>query len=73
MATRKIVPRADGEGSIGKATKQWGAVHTKDLILNKTGDTGQVLAKAEDGSVEFIDSVVVSPFNLQLVLGARRS
>lgn len=31
MATRSIVPRADGEGSLGTETKQWGDVQTKKL------------------------------------------
>lgn len=31
MATRRIVPRNDDEGSIGKPTKQWGDVQTKKI------------------------------------------
>jgi len=31
MATRNIVPRGDGEGSVGTSTKRWGDVRTKQL------------------------------------------
>lgn len=31
MATRSIVPRADGEGGLGVAAKRWGEVHTNNL------------------------------------------
>ena len=31
MATRNIVPRANGEGSIGTAAKHWGAGHFDTL------------------------------------------
>ena len=31
MPTRRIVPRNDGEGSIGKPSKQWGDVQTKKI------------------------------------------
>lgn len=32
MATRNIVPRADGEGSIGTLLKKWGAVYADDIL-----------------------------------------
>jgi hypothetical protein len=34
MATRNIVPRANGEGSIGTLTKKWGALHVVSLIFD---------------------------------------
>ena len=33
MSTRNIVPRADGEGSIGTAAKMWGYVYAKALNI----------------------------------------
>lgn len=41
MATRNIVPRGDGEGSLGTNVKKWGAVHTDSLAVNEnaTGPT----------------------------------
>ena len=34
MATTNIVPRANNEGSLGTASKQWNTVRTKDLYLD---------------------------------------
>ena len=34
MATRNYVPRANGEGSIGKAKKRWGAAFFDKLFVN---------------------------------------
>ena len=34
MATRKIVPRADGEGGVGSSSKEWGEGHYKTLNVN---------------------------------------
>ena len=31
MATKNIVPRADGEGSLGRAAKQWGDAQIKKI------------------------------------------
>ena len=33
MATRNIVPRATGEGSIGTSAKTWGAVYADDIAI----------------------------------------
>lgn len=38
MATRNIVPRADGEGSLGTYTKKWGAVYAEDIHGDVTGN-----------------------------------
>ena len=37
MATRDMVPRADGEGSIGTALKAWGKGYFKELGLPDAG------------------------------------
>lgn len=42
MATRNIVPRADGEGGLGKDGKQWGQVQTKSLISGTADISGNV-------------------------------
>ena len=34
MATRNIVPRADGEGCIGTESKKWKNVNAKTLTTN---------------------------------------
>lgn len=34
MATRNLVPRANGEGSLGRADKKWGAVYAGDLHVD---------------------------------------
>lgn len=54
MATRNIVPRADGEGSLGTNLKKWGAVYADDIAVTNgvtastfTGDvTGDVTGTA---------------------------
>lgn len=54
MATRNIVPRATGEGSIGTSAKTWGAVYADDIAVTNgvtastfTGDlTGDVTGTA---------------------------
>ena len=38
--TRNIVPRANGEGSIGTDAKQWGAIKAKEIYINGL-DVGQ--------------------------------
>lgn len=52
MATRRIVPRNDGEGSIGKPTKQWGDIQTKKInnipIEGLATNTIDGLMSAED-------------------------
>lgn len=65
MTTRSLVPRATGEGSLGKATKVWGDLRTvnatitgtltipdKSIALSKTADisTGIILGRNTSGS-----------------------
>ena len=42
MGTRSIVPRANGEGSIGTEAKQWGDVETQKLNGINTKDVLQL-------------------------------
>ena len=44
MSTKNIVPRADGEGSLGTTTKRWGDVQTKKLTSQGAVSAGSVTA-----------------------------
>lgn len=33
MATRRIVPREDGEGSLGRADKKWGGIYATSPVV----------------------------------------
>ena len=43
MATRNIVPRATGEGSIGTSSKKWGAGYFDDLTVTGQGSLSDYL------------------------------
>lgn len=63
MATRNIVPRADGEGCIGTESKKWKNVNAKTLTTNKitlttNGITTLQRNKAyEVGDIAYSDSL----------------
>jgi len=42
MATRNIVPRADGEGKLGTTAKKWGEVHAGAVSAGSVTSTGAV-------------------------------
>lgn len=42
MSTKNIVPRADGEGSLGTAAKRWGDVQTKKLTSEGAVNAGSI-------------------------------
>jgi len=42
MATRNIVPRADGEGKLGTTAKKWGEVHAGAVAAESVTSTGAV-------------------------------
>ena len=44
MATRNIVPRADGEGKLGTAAKKWGEVHAGSVTATGAVSAGSVTA-----------------------------
>ena len=44
MATKNIVPRANGEGNLGTAEKTWDKVYTNDVILPEDKSLNEVLA-----------------------------
>jgi hypothetical protein len=50
MATRRIVPREDGEGSLGRSDKKWGGLFATSpivFVINEYADD----AAAEAGGV----------------------
>lgn len=47
MTTRNLVPRADGEGSLGTAAKQWGAMRAKNIYIDGVDVTEAVTETAE--------------------------
>lgn len=49
MTTRNLVPRADGEGSLGTAEKQWGAMRAKKVYIDGT-DFEEVLEDTLDAA-----------------------
>ncbi len=54
MATRNIVPRADGEGKIGTSSKKWGEVNTRKLSVKPSSDDPEVLeVKDAAGNILF--------------------
>lgn len=44
MATRNIVPRADGEGKLGTTAKKWGEVNAGSVVAGSVSATGAVSA-----------------------------
>lgn len=64
MTTRNIVPRADGEGSIGTASKAWGAVRADVLYTDSilASDSGTALraevAKTADYTATTSDGII---------------
>ena len=57
MATRSIVPRADGEGSLGTEEKKWGTVYA-DSVKAETVTAANVVATTYNGAD--IDSEIAS-------------
>ena len=51
MATVDVVPRADGEGAVGDAAKQWGSVGTKQLVIGKTETPVNASATGTKGTI----------------------
>lgn len=49
MTTRNLVPRADGEGSLGTEAKQWGAMRAKKVYIDGT-DFEEVLEDTLDAA-----------------------
>lgn len=49
MATRNIVPRNDGEGNLGTATKKWNGMYTNNLNGRNVDSDGKKLDETRDG------------------------
>ena len=65
MATRNIVPRADGEGQVGLAAQAWGKVYADEIyeggVRVQTGassDGKDVKASSTDASPGYLDAKV---------------
>ena len=56
MTTRNIVPRADGEGSLGTSVKKWGDVHTDALHAGTIETTGSISGVTEPETDESVRS-----------------
>lgn len=69
MATQNFVPRADGEGGVGTALKNWLNVFTKNLIINGDRLTGK--ATAADVIDGTSDAKIVTPLMMENKLTAR--
>ena len=64
-ATRAIVPRADTEGSIGTAAKQWGGVYGVEAYISALTDHGVVVG----GGTGALDTLAVGT-NGQVLVGS---
>jgi|GEM_PF-6693530 len=49
MSTRNIVPRNDGEGNLGTATKKWNGMYTNTLNGRNVDNDGKKLDETRDG------------------------
>ena len=65
MATRNIVPRADGEGQVGLAAQAWGKVYADEIyeggVRVQTGESSDdktVKASSTDETPGFLDAKV---------------
>ena len=59
MATRNIVPRANGEGSVGTAAKKWGNVQTVGINLNGF-DVAKLLLLRKNGTAYEYNNIAVA-------------
>ena len=50
MATKSIVPRANGEGSLGTTAKGWGGLYTTDTTTSSANTGGVLQLAANDGA-----------------------
>jgi len=51
MATKSIVPRANGEGSLGTAAKGWGGLYATNTTTSSATQGGKLVLAADDGAV----------------------
>ena len=82
MATRNIIPRADGEGQVGLAAQAWGKVYADEIyeggVRVQTGESADdktVKASSTDATPGYLDAKVdgttleVSGYKLQIKSG----
>lgn len=58
MATRNIVPRNDGEGNLGTATKKWNGMYTNTLNGRNVDNDGKNLDETRDGLTVLENDVI---------------
>tara|TARA_R110000824_G_scaffold169254_2_gene346371 strand:- start:710 stop:1705 length:996 start_codon:yes stop_codon:yes gene_type:complete len=51
MATPKIIPRVDGEGSLGAAAYGWGGLFITNITTSSATEGGKLVLTANDGAV----------------------
>ena len=61
MATRNIVPRADGEGQLGTAVKEWGKVVTKEYAGDGIGSEAEHESPEGVEKLARLDRIYASP------------
>lgn len=60
MATRNIVPRADGEGCIGTESKKWQSVNTKKVNAESVNSTDAVIEKVSANTITSTDLTIIN-------------
>ena len=60
MATRRIVPRGDGEGGLGTALKRWGPIHTTEIHADNISTTIPDASESEKGLVQLASAAEVN-------------
>ena len=60
MATRNIVPRADGEGQLGTESKKWQSVNTQKVNAESVNSTGATIEKVSATIITSTDLTIIN-------------
>lgn len=60
MATRNIVPRADGEGQLGTESKKWQSVNTQKVNAESVNSTDAVIEKVSANTITSTDLTIIN-------------
>lgn len=60
MATRNIVPRADGEGQLGTESKKWQSVNTKKVTAESVNSTDAIIEKVSATTITLTDLTIIN-------------
>ena len=60
MATRNIVPRADGEGQLGTESKKWQSVNTKKVTAESVNSTDAIIEKVRAITITSTDLTIIN-------------